>query len=277
MHSVKRHHFLIFISADFGINSLIMEYGLKGRSIHFNIIDTNQSVNVRWRRSDEISTRQFIADIHGVSPYYKEKVRINSDKSLTIKNLQKNDSGTYNALTNWEDQILAEFRLTVESKLKAFFLIYLQRDGTFIKLFNCGQIFVVCCLFILSNTNLKQISFIYCDMFHFSAGFVVTLLLTYPGLNSSQMQSPNPQSWVMILIWPLEGVRPQWIVQLMEVGPLITVPKISVHKYSLTLKSLQLPLTSLLLHWATDMFNVWPKITWAPTNPQLQSCVSINA
>lgn len=120
---MKRHHFIIFISADISVDSLEDKYGLKGSSIDFNIIDTNQSM-VKWRRTD-ISISQFIADSEkGVAPFYEKKVEMNSNsKSLKIKNLQKNDSGTYKAFTEWEDKTLAEVRLTVESKLITFFPI----------------------------------------------------------------------------------------------------------------------------------------------------------
>lgn len=167
----KRHHFIIFISAGFGDDLLEDKYILKGKSILFNITDTNQST-VKWRRTDsEISTRQLIADnINGVSPFYKERVEMNSDKSLTINNLQKKDSGIYKALTSWEDKILAEFRLTVEGTLITFSASFIIAD------------FVV----------LPQI-----------------LSLTHSCLNSSQMQSLHPQSYIMSLICPLEGVGPQ--------------------------------------------------------------------
>ncbi|XP_057199428.1 SLAM family member 7 isoform X2 [Triplophysa rosa] len=71
---------------------------------------------VKWRRTDnDMLTKKLIADTSGVSPFYKKRVNMHPDKSLTINNLQKNDSGIYKALTNWEDTILAEFRLTVEN------------------------------------------------------------------------------------------------------------------------------------------------------------------
>ncbi|XP_056588203.1 SLAM family member 5 [Triplophysa dalaica] len=107
--------FWFSFAEDISVDSLEDKYGLKGSSIDFNIIDTNQSM-VKWRRTD-ISTSQLIADsTKGVAPFYKKKVEMNSDsKSLKIKNLQKNDSGTYTALTEWEDKTLAEVRLTVEN------------------------------------------------------------------------------------------------------------------------------------------------------------------
>ncbi|KAA0722956.1 hypothetical protein E1301_Tti015628 [Triplophysa tibetana] len=109
--------FWFSFAEDISVESLEDKYGLKGSSIDFNIIDTNQSM-VQWRRTD-ISTRQVIAENKkGVAPFYEKKVKMNSvSKSLTIKNLQKNDSGTYKAVTDWEENILAEVRLTVEGTL----------------------------------------------------------------------------------------------------------------------------------------------------------------
>ncbi|XP_056104301.1 uncharacterized protein si:ch1073-220m6.1 [Rhinichthys klamathensis goyatoka] len=89
-------------------------YGLKGKSIRLSISPGNQS-EVVWRRFDR---KVLLAYLEDVSPIFSRKISLNlSDWSLTIHNLQENDTGLYEAVTKWQDTTLAEFKLTVENTL----------------------------------------------------------------------------------------------------------------------------------------------------------------
>lgn len=93
-------------------------YGLKGSSIQLSISPRNQSHqqdSVKWRR---FNRRDFLGDKDGVPPRFKKRMSLNdSDWSLTIHNLQEDDSGLYEALSKHEDETLAAFTLKVESKI----------------------------------------------------------------------------------------------------------------------------------------------------------------
>ncbi|RXN19040.1 SLAM family member 9-like protein [Labeo rohita] len=65
---------------------------------------------------DRSYRKDYLGDKDGVPPNFKKKVSLNhSDWSLTIYNLQENDSGLYEALSHFEDETLAAFTLTVEN------------------------------------------------------------------------------------------------------------------------------------------------------------------
>lgn len=104
----------IFIPADFAAKCQENHYGLKGKSTRLSISLRNLT-KVVWRRFDR---KELLANSDdGVSPDYKNRMKLNiSDWSLTINNLQEDDSGLYEALTKWEKESLAAFTLAVESK-----------------------------------------------------------------------------------------------------------------------------------------------------------------
>lgn len=59
-----------------------------------------------------------LTDAKEVSPHFEKRMILNvSDWSLTIHNLEENDSGLYEALEKWEQETLAAFTLSVESKI----------------------------------------------------------------------------------------------------------------------------------------------------------------
>ncbi|KTG04536.1 hypothetical protein cypCar_00046801 [Cyprinus carpio] len=91
-------------------------YGLKGSSIRLSINPRNQShrlTKVGWHRFNRI---EMLTDSDEVSPHFKKRMSLNiSDWSLTIHNLEENDSGLYEALEKWEQETLAAFTLSVEN------------------------------------------------------------------------------------------------------------------------------------------------------------------
>ncbi|XP_067308158.1 SLAM family member 6 [Pseudorasbora parva] len=102
-------------SLDFAAECQQNHYGLKGKSIHLSISSRNQShqiADVVWRRFDR---KDLLANSKRVNPNFEEKMELESDYSLTIHNLQENDSGLYEALTDWETKQLAAFLLKVEN------------------------------------------------------------------------------------------------------------------------------------------------------------------
>lgn len=100
-------------SLDFAAKCQENHYGLKGNSIRLSISARNQS-NVVWRRVKN----DLLAKSGKVSPSFVEKISLNSsDWSLTVHNLQENDNGLYEALTEWETLTLGAFNLTVENTL----------------------------------------------------------------------------------------------------------------------------------------------------------------
>lgn len=103
----------IFIPTDLAAKCQENLYGVKGKSIHLSIGLKNLS-KVVWRR---FNRKELLANSEGVPPNYVKRMKLNiSDWSLTIHNLEANDSGLYEALTNWEQDIVAAFALSVESK-----------------------------------------------------------------------------------------------------------------------------------------------------------------
>ncbi len=110
----------IFMYAGFVTDCQKIRYGLKGSSIHLSISLRNQSHqhnNVNWRR---FNRRELLGDRDGVPGKLKIRMSLNySDWSLTILNLQEDDSGLYEALSKHEEQTLAAFTLKVESKICA--------------------------------------------------------------------------------------------------------------------------------------------------------------
>ncbi|XP_048041441.1 uncharacterized protein si:ch1073-220m6.1 [Megalobrama amblycephala] len=99
-------------SLDFAAKCQENLYGLNGKSIHLSISLKNQS-KVVWRR---FNRKELLANSDGVPPDYEKRMKLNlSDWSLTIHNLEVNDSGLYEALTNWERDTVAAFALTVEN------------------------------------------------------------------------------------------------------------------------------------------------------------------
>ncbi|KAL0189756.1 hypothetical protein M9458_016855, partial [Cirrhinus mrigala] len=73
---------------------------------------SHQQNNVKWRR---FNRQDFLGDKDGVPPKFEKRMSLNnSDWSLTIYNLQEDDSGLYEALSRFEDETLAAFTLTVE-------------------------------------------------------------------------------------------------------------------------------------------------------------------
>ncbi|XP_051575193.1 uncharacterized protein si:ch1073-220m6.1 [Myxocyprinus asiaticus] len=108
--------FWFSFTQDFGADCLKNRYGLKGTSIHLSFSQKNQShqqTQVKWRR---FNREEALACPDGVAPNYRNRMEYNlSDGSLTIKNLQENDSGKYEALLGfWEEEILAAYTLIVE-------------------------------------------------------------------------------------------------------------------------------------------------------------------
>lgn len=111
----------IFIPADFAAKCQENLYGLKGKSIRLSISLRNQT-KVVWRR---FNRKELLANSDGVPPDYEKRMKLNfSDWSLTIHNLEGNDSGLYEALTNWERDTVAAFALTVESKSRLNFHLH---------------------------------------------------------------------------------------------------------------------------------------------------------
>ncbi|XP_059357588.1 uncharacterized protein LOC132096315 [Carassius carassius] len=104
-------------------------YGLKGSSIQLSISPRNQS-HVQepvWRR---FNRQELLANSKGVSPKYRNRMSLNiSDWSLTIYDLQENDSGQYEALSNFEDDVLTAFTLTVENTVSEPVLKVSQYDS----------------------------------------------------------------------------------------------------------------------------------------------------
>ncbi|XP_016347542.1 uncharacterized protein LOC107692846 [Sinocyclocheilus anshuiensis] len=90
-------------------------YGLKGSSIQLSISPRNRShlQEPVWRR---FNRKELLANSMGVPTKYRKRMSFNvSDWSLTIHDLQENDSGQYEALSNFEEDILTAFTLTVEN------------------------------------------------------------------------------------------------------------------------------------------------------------------
>lgn len=106
----------ILIHAGFVADCQVNRYGLKGSSICLSISPRNQSLtNVGWRR---FKRKEELTDAKEVSPHFEKRMSLNfSDMSLTIHNLEENDSGLYEAIKKWESEPLAAFTLTVESKI----------------------------------------------------------------------------------------------------------------------------------------------------------------
>ncbi|XP_073691701.1 uncharacterized protein [Garra rufa] len=104
-------------------------YGLKGSSISLSIsprIQSHQPKNVKWRR---FNRKLFLGDKDGVSSRFEKRMSLNlSDWSLTIYNLQEDDSGQYEALSRDEDITLAEFTLTVENMVSKPVIKVSQND-----------------------------------------------------------------------------------------------------------------------------------------------------
>lgn len=108
----------IFIHAGFVADCQVNRYGLKGSSIRLSISPRNQSLtNVGWQR---LNRKEVLTDAKEVSPHFEKRMSLNvSDMSLTIHNLEENDSGLYEVIKKWESEPLAAFTLTVESKIYA--------------------------------------------------------------------------------------------------------------------------------------------------------------
>ncbi|XP_059377390.1 uncharacterized protein LOC132113573 [Carassius carassius] len=100
-------------SLGFVTDCQVNRYGLKGSSIRLSISPRNQSLNnVRWLR---FNRKEELTDTKDISPHFEKRIRLNvSDWSLTILNLEENDSGLYEAIQKWEVKPLAAFTLTVE-------------------------------------------------------------------------------------------------------------------------------------------------------------------
>ncbi|XP_043101229.1 uncharacterized protein si:ch1073-220m6.1 [Puntigrus tetrazona] len=92
-------------------------YGLSGGSITLNLDLGNRShlQDVMWRR---FNRQELLANLKGVHPDIKRRMSLNVlDRSLTIHDLQENDSGMYEALDSWEKESLASYSLTVENNV----------------------------------------------------------------------------------------------------------------------------------------------------------------
>ncbi|XP_042582712.1 uncharacterized protein LOC109093100 isoform X2 [Cyprinus carpio] len=101
-------------SLGFVADCQVNHYGLKGSSIRLSISPRNQSLtNVGWQR---LNRKEVLTDAKEVSPHFEKRMSLNvSDMSLTIHNLEENDSGLYEVIKKWESEPLAAFTLTVES------------------------------------------------------------------------------------------------------------------------------------------------------------------
>ncbi|XDV19079.1 hypothetical protein PO909_024651, partial [Leuciscus waleckii] len=112
-------------SLDFAAKCQENLYGLKGKSIRLSISPRNQS-EVVWRR---FNRRNLLAKSNRVPNVFREKISLNSsDQSLTVHDVQENDNGLYEALTDMEDEILAAFNLTVENTLSVPEIIVSPHD-----------------------------------------------------------------------------------------------------------------------------------------------------
>lgn len=93
-------------------------YGLGGKAIQLKISLRNQSLqktDITWRR---FNRQQLLANLHGVPPDLQNRITLNSsDLSLTIKKLNENDSGLYEALQNWERDTVAAYTIIVENTI----------------------------------------------------------------------------------------------------------------------------------------------------------------
>ncbi|XP_052009836.1 uncharacterized protein si:ch1073-220m6.1 [Xyrauchen texanus] len=123
--------FWFSFTQDFGADCLKNRYGLKGTSINLSVfqkLQPHQKTQVKWRR---FNRKEILTSPEGVAPNYRNRMEYNfSDGSLTIKNLQKNDSGKYEALLgSWEEQNLAAYTVKVESAVSEPLIEVSQDDN----------------------------------------------------------------------------------------------------------------------------------------------------